>query len=40
MQGLKGNIKGRKAIEVDEERFELLYNAWQAGKSTHQNYDE
>lgn len=24
----------RKAIEVDEERFELLYNAWQAGKST------
>ena len=30
----EGKYKGRKAIEVDEERFELLYNAWQAGKST------
>ena len=30
----EGKYKGRKAIEVDEERFELLYNAWQDGKST------
>ena len=30
----EGKYKGRKAIEVNEERFELLYNAWQAGKST------
>lgn len=30
----EGKYKGRKVIEVDEERFELLYNAWQAGKST------
>ena len=29
----EGKYKGRKAIEVDEERFELLYNAWQAGKA-------
>lgn len=29
-----GKYKGRKAVEVDEEKFELLYNAWQAGKST------
>lgn len=30
----EGKYKGRKAIEVDEERFELLYNAWQSWKST------
>lgn len=30
----EGKYKGRKSIDVDEERFELLYNAWQAGKST------
>ena len=30
----EGKYKGRKAIEVDEERFELLYNAGQDGKST------
>ena len=31
---LEGKYKGRKAVEVDEEKFELLYNAWQTGKST------
>lgn len=30
----EGKYKGRKPVDVDEEKFRLLYNDWQNGKST------
>lgn len=30
----EGKYKGRKPVEVDEEKFRQLYNDWQNGKST------
>ena len=30
----EGKYKGRKPVDVDEEKFRLLYNDWQSGKST------
>ena len=30
----EGKYKGRKPVDVDEEKFHLLYNDWQNGKST------
>ena len=30
----EGKYKGRKPVEVDEEKFRQLYNDWQNGKTT------